>query len=80
MGCDGGMRRREVVLVVEAAAWVVAPVLLSLILSRTTDSPAPSAVLIIFGAAMALGTLVEIWFPGPLTGRRHPKIPRNPGD
>ncbi len=70
------VRRREVVMVIEAVAWVAAPVLLSLVLSKTTDSPIPMAVFISLGAAMALGTLVEIWIPGPLTGKRHPKVSR----
>jgi hypothetical protein len=73
------MRRREVTLVGEAVAWVGAPVILALVLRRIGDSSVPLPVLITFGAAMALGTLVEIWFPGPLTGKRHPKVPRSPG-
>ncbi len=71
------MRTRAFILIVEAAGWVVATLVLALVVGDITDSSVPQGVLIPVGVVMALGTLVEIWFPGPLTGKRHPKVPRS---
>jgi hypothetical protein len=67
------MSKRTVILVIEAAAWVVVFLLVGLSIDMAKDQSAPWAVLITVGLSLAAGTLVEIWFPGPLTGKRHPK-------
>jgi len=72
------LMQRTPMLIAEAAGWVAISLLLGLGINKLTDSSAPGQVLIPVGLIMALGTIVEIWFPVPLTGRRHPKVPQGP--
>jgi hypothetical protein len=61
-------------LLLEALGWVVVAVIVAFAVEQLTDYSV-AAVIIPVGGIVALGTFVEIWFPGPLTAKRHPKAP-----